>query len=96
MGVTQADYSGDQVEAAKSVMLELARLLGQYRRDIVIIGGWVPELLFSGHVGSIDIDLALNHLTLLRTGYATIESLLLSRGYRKSDLQPYIFYRTVP
>ncbi|MEI6915063.1 MAG: nucleotidyl transferase AbiEii/AbiGii toxin family protein [Armatimonadota bacterium] len=95
MAVTQTDYSADLVEAAKSVMLELTRLLGQYRDDIVIIGGWVPELLFSGHVGSIDIDLALNHLELQEVGYATIERLLLDRGYRQSDKQPFIFHRTV-
>ncbi|MCX6345184.1 MAG: nucleotidyl transferase AbiEii/AbiGii toxin family protein [Armatimonadetes bacterium] len=95
MAVTRADYSGDQVEAAKSVMLELTRLLGEYRDDIVVIGGWVPELLFTGHVGSIDVDLALNHLKLQKAGYATIEKLLLSRGYRKSNEQPYVFYRTV-
>ncbi len=94
MAVTQADYSSERVEAAKSVMLELTRLLGEYRDDIVVIGGWVPELLLSGHVGSIDVDLALNHLTLREAGYATIERLLLSRGYRKSEEQPYMFQRT--
>lgn len=95
MAVTQSDYSADQVKAAKSVMLELVRLLGEYKDDIVIVGGWVPELLFSGHVGSTDIDLALNHIKLQEAGYATIERLLLSRGYRKSDDQLYVFYRTV-
>ena len=95
MAVTQRDYSGEQVEAAKSVMIELTRLLGEYRDDIVLIGGWVPELLFSGHVGSIDIDLALNHLTLQEAGYATIETLLLSRGYRKDDDRQYVFHRIV-
>ncbi|MDD3927092.1 MAG: nucleotidyl transferase AbiEii/AbiGii toxin family protein [bacterium] len=97
MAVTQADYSGEHVEAARSVILELTRLLGEYRDDIVVIGGWVPELLLSGHVGSIDVDLALNHLKLQEAGYsyATIERLLLSRGYRKGEEQPYRFYRTV-
>lgn len=95
MAVTRADYPEDQVEAAKSVMLELTRLLGEYRDDIVVIGGWVPELLLAGHVGSIDVDLALNHLKLQEAGYATIEKLLLSQGYRKSDVQPYVFYRKV-
>lgn len=95
MAVTQADYSREQVEAAKSVMLELTHLLGEYRDDIVIIGGWVPELLLAGHVGSIDVDLALNHLKLQEVGYATIEKLLLGRNYRKSEEQPYIFYRKV-
>lgn len=97
MAVTQADYSHEQVEAARSVMLELTHLLGEYRDDIVIIGGWVPDLLLPGlnHVGSIDIDMALNHLKLQEAGYATIERLLQSRGYRKSTKQPYMFYRTV-
>ncbi len=95
MAVTQTDYSGDQVEAAKSVMLELTHLLGEYKDDIVIIGGWVPELLLSDHVGNIDVDLALNHLTLHEAGYTTIEKLLLSQEYRKNVDQPYIFYRTV-
>ena len=95
MAVTQADYSREQVEAARSVMLELTRLLGEYRNDIVLIGGWVPELLLSGHVGSIDVDLALNHLNLQEIGYATIEKLLIDRKYRKNTEHPYIFYRTV-
>lgn len=97
MAVTQADYSREQVEAAKSVMLELTHLLSEYKDDMVIIGGWVPDLLLPGldHVGSIDIDMALNHLKLREAGYATIEKLLQSRGYRKSTEQPYMFYRTV-
>lgn len=94
MAVTQADYLREQVEAARSVMSGLTRLLGEYKDDIVIIGGWVPELLLSGHMGSIDVDLALNHLNLQEAGYATIEKLLLDRGYRKSEEQPYVFERT--
>jgi hypothetical protein len=45
-------------------MLELIRLLGEYHDDIVVAGGWVPALLIpqekARHVGSIDVDLALN------------------------------------
>jgi hypothetical protein len=76
-------------------MLELTHLLGEYSDDIVVIGGWGPELLLADHVGSIDVDLALNHLKLQEAGYATIEKLLLKRKYRKSDDKPYVFYRTV-
>ena len=43
--VTKKDYDAMQVEAAHSVMLELVRLLGEYRNDIVVVGGWVPALL---------------------------------------------------
>ncbi len=43
--VTRRDYTADAVQAAKSVLIELMHLLGEYRDDIVLIGGWVPELL---------------------------------------------------
>jgi hypothetical protein len=61
MALTFRDYSADQVEAARSVMLELAHLLGEYRNDIVVVGGWVPQLILLSaslqHVGSIDVPL---------------------------------------
>lgn len=59
------DYSADAVEAARQVMLEVTRVLGEYANSIVIVGGWVPELLLAAtgakHIGSNDVDLALNH-----------------------------------
>ena len=99
MVTTRLDYSAEAVEAARSVLLELSRLLGEYRDQIVLIGGWVPELLIANsqhpHVGSIDADLALDHRTLQGPGYKTILDLLLSRGYRQDGDQPFIFYREV-
>lgn len=63
--VTRRDYTAEGVEAARSVLIELIHLLGEYKDDIVLIGGWIPEVLLphsSGpHVGSMDVDLALNH-----------------------------------
>lgn len=47
------------------------------------------------HVGSIDVDLALNHRTLLEAGYASIQALLSRRGYEQDPRQPFIFHRTV-
>jgi len=74
--VSRRDYSEVIVEAARSVMLEVIRLLGEYQNDIVVVGGWVPELLLTGaeekHVGSIDVDLALNHRCISEVGYKTI------------------------
>jgi hypothetical protein len=98
--VTRRDYTAEAVQAAKSVLLELMHLLGEYRDDIVLIGGWVPELLLPRepfpHVGSMDIDLALNHLK-IQDGYKRIEELLISRGYYQDESkQPYIFFRDVP
>jgi len=94
-----SDYSPDSVAAAKSVLVELVHLLAQYRDGIVLVGGWVPYLLLpqgaEAHVGSLDIDLALDHHVLQEAGYQTIRALLLKRGYREGD-QPFIFYREVP
>lgn len=99
MALTFRDYSGEVVEAARSVLLELVHLLGEYRDDIVVVGGWVPQLILPSHpkrhVGSIDVDLALNHRNLKETGYATIQKLLLGRGYEQDPRQPFIFHRTV-
>jgi len=94
--VTQRDYSGELVRAARSVLVELVHLLGEYWENIVLVGGWVPELLLSTnespHIGSIDVDLALNHLKLQDEGYKSIQSLLIERGYIQGK-QPFIFKR---
>jgi hypothetical protein len=99
MALTFRDYSADQVQAARSVLLELVHLLGEYRDDIVVVGGWVPQLILPAgpalHVGSIDVDLALNHRTLREAGYATIQALLSRRSYQQDPRQPFIFHRTV-
>ena len=63
--VTRTDYNQIAVNAAYSVLIEIVRVLGEYRDNIVLIGGWVPQFLFQNkdelHTGSIDIDLALDH-----------------------------------
>jgi hypothetical protein len=95
---SRTDYAADAVEAARSVMLELIRLLGEYRDDMVVIGGWVPDLLLPAagtkHVGSIDVDLAVNHRRISEAGYRTILEHLTRRGYTRGD-RPYTFYRRV-
>ncbi len=100
MAVTRIDYSSEIVSAARSVLLELAHLLGEYREHIVVVGGWVPELLFHEsampHVGSVDVDLAVDHRSLQEPHYQTLKQLLLRRGYRQDEKQPFIFHRTVP
>lgn len=94
--VTKIDYESRAVHAARSVLLELIHLLGAYHEDIVLIGGWVPELLLSSketpHVGSMDVDLALDHRRIEAEGYETILKLLKDRGYEQGE-QPFIFFR---
>jgi hypothetical protein len=98
MVISRTDYAAEAVEAARSVMLELIRLLGEYRDDMVIIGGWVPDLLLPAagtkYIGSIDVDLAVDHRKISEAGYRTILEHLTKRGYTRGD-QPYIFFRTV-
>lgn len=95
---SRKDYNELSVRAARSVLLELVRILGEYRNDIVVVGGWVPALLFDEieekHVGSTDVDIALNHRTINNEVYKTIHDLLTSRGYIEGK-QPFIFFRTV-
>ncbi|HZT40866.1 MAG TPA: hypothetical protein VFA07_01690 [Chthonomonadaceae bacterium] len=99
MGKRRTDYAAEAVEAARSVLLELARVLGEYREDIVVVGGWVPGLLLPQdpipHIGSTDVDLALNHLKFRQEGYQTIEQLLLANGYQKSEKQRFVYFRLV-
>lgn len=95
---TKRDYSAELVQAARAVLIEIMHVLGEYRGEIVLVGGWVPELLLplakQKHVGSIDIDLALDHRSFPPSGYHKFKELLESRGYREGE-QPYIFFRTV-
>jgi hypothetical protein len=97
--VTKADYGQREVDACKAVLVELVHLLGEYRDLMVLVGGWVPPLLYphaaNTHVGSLDIDLALNHLKIDEETYQTLKQVLIRRKYREGG-QPFIFYRDVP
>ncbi len=59
-------YSEGQKEAAHRVLIELVNLFDEYEDDFRIVGGWVPTLMFpqENHIGSVDVDILINHLTL--------------------------------
>ncbi len=98
MATTKNEYDHLFVEAARRVLLEIARLLYDYRDGIVIVGGSVPGLIFDQHVpehiGTTDVDIALDQNRIQEVGYRSIMQLLSKRGYVQGD-QPFIFYRTV-
>lgn len=80
--------------ASRSVLLELAAALRAYRDALVLVGGWVPYFLLDqhrrrgstfAHVGSIDIDLAVDPRRVHEPEYATIVELLLARGYEPAE-----------
>jgi hypothetical protein len=94
MGVerTAQTYGPGITGASKSVLLELTTLLRAYHEALVLVGGWVPSLLLEhhramdaapvAHVGSIDIDVAVDPQRLAVAQYATVFELLQGRGYR--------------
>lgn len=83
------DYTESLTSASYSALLELALTLKSYRKSMVLVGGWVPYLLLDEfgrgdfkHVGSIDVDLAVNPSEIDPETYATIVDLLRYRGYK--------------
>lgn len=63
---SSVDYSEGQKRAAHRVLVELVNIFQEYEDEIRVVGGWVPDLMFpeEGHVGSVDVDIMVNHLTL--------------------------------
>ena len=91
------DYSEGQKQAAHRVLVELVNLFNEYRDDIRIVGGWVPDLMFPGqdHVGSVDVDVLINHLTMNDSGYQTMAKILLRNGYGEHPEKYFSFVKTV-
>jgi hypothetical protein len=78
------DYGQRQVEAARRVLVDLGQVLASFQDCLVVVGGWVPDLLLPGgdesHVGSIDVDLALDAGKLIDGRYAELLQMLLDTG----------------
>lgn len=84
------DYSSRQVDAARRVLVDVGQVLASFHDAIVVVGGWVPDLLLPGaepkHVGSIDVDLALDAAKLGDGRYAELLTLLLATDrYEQGD-----------
>ncbi|MDP3723906.1 MAG: hypothetical protein Q8R91_10530 [Candidatus Omnitrophota bacterium] len=106
---TASSYGPGVAGASKAVLLELMTVLRAYRDALILIGGWVPYFLLEQHrrpddpfvhVGSIDIDLAVDPDMVDEPHYATIAELLTARGYRPATDRrggplPQSFERTV-
>ena len=92
------DYSEGQKMAAYRVLGEIVNLLNEFQDNIRIIGGWVPSLLYpdSGHIGSIDVDILLDHLQIKRTeSYMTIKRFLEKNGYKRHPRKYFTFVKTI-
>lgn len=91
------DYSEGQKEAAHRILIELINLFGEYKDDIRVVGGWVPDLMFpgEGHIGSVDVDLLINHLALQDAGYQNMASILRRNGYADHPDKYFSFVKAV-
>ncbi len=95
----QSEYDSRQTKAAHRVLIDLAQVLAAFQDCLVLIGGWVPYLLLPDvqepHVGSIDVDLALDAEKLLGGRYAGMLKILLdTRRYRPGE-KPFQFVTDV-
>src|SRR5207244_5937121 len=77
----EGDYSDRQVEAAHRVLMDVGQVLNSFHATIVVVGGGVPDLLLPDarpeHVGSIDVDLALDAAKLNDGRYDELVKLLV-------------------
>lgn len=91
------DYNEGQKEAAHRILIELVNLFDEYRDDVRIVGGWVPDLMFpdEGHIGSVDVDVLINHLNLKDAGYQTMSRILLKNGYVENPDKYFSFTKNV-
>lgn len=96
--VTTSSFEPHAVAAARSVIVELWQILGAFQDAVVLVGGWVPELLLPDarppHTGSLDVDLLLNPEPLRRARYVELLRHLEARGYERTE-QPFKYRRMV-
>jgi hypothetical protein len=87
------DYSPRQIEAARRVRVDLGQVLAAFEDCLVVVGGWVPDLLLEQadepHVGSIDVDLALDANRLSGGRYADLLKLLLDTNRYEPGGKPF-------
>ena len=97
--IARREHTADTMEACRAVLIELVHLMGEFRDHMVVVGDWVPALLFpeaaEPYGGTLDIDLALDFRQIPDDSYRTILQTLSARGYRQEPVQPFRFSREV-
>lgn len=86
-----------ETEAARAVLIEVLNALGAMRDELVIVGGWVPDLLYpaSNHMGSLDVDLAVSPKAIGENAYSSIRERLMQIGYTMQE-SPTRFLKHLP
>lgn len=84
--------------AARSVLTELLLTLGEYRKDVLMVKGWVPESLLTyrewQQIKSLNVDLTLDQRKLRKTGYERLQKKFLGQGYCQG-VRPHTFHRRI-
>lgn len=93
------DYAARQTKAARRVLVDVQQVLAGFRNSVVVVGGWVPDLLLpeavEPHVGSIDVDLALDVEKLEDGRYAELLGLLIGTGRYRLGPKPFQLHTIV-
>lgn len=97
--MSRHDYSDAKVAKARQVLAEVFRALGEYSDHIILVGGWVPPVLIrdasEAHCGSLDVDIALDHVAIGEDCYKRISTLLTDLGFVVEPTNRHRFARTV-
>ena len=85
----------EQVDAARVLLREVCALFAVHGDEAVLVGGWVPDILFPAarppHAGSVDVDLAMR---LRRAAYEKVAALLRRKGFHQGE-NGYQFFKEV-
>ena len=101
---TKTVFVSNIADVSIAHLLELMIALGAYRDGLVLVGGWVPYLLLREyqnptanfqHVGSVDIDIAVNPNVVNKERYSSLIALIQQRGYTLKDGSRFSFVKTV-
>lgn len=96
------DYDDRTTEAVKSVLVEIGQVLGSFKGKFAVVGGAVPWLLLDNedmpHVGTVDVDLALDTEALGDGEYVTLIEAMKNAGYeqRTDTHKRFQLVRSVP
>jgi hypothetical protein len=96
-----ADYDERTTAAVKSVLIEMGQILGSFKGKFAVVGGAVPWLLLENedmaHVGTLDIDIALNAEALKDNNeYKSLVESLMASGYeQRTELKKFQLARKV-
>ncbi len=95
-------YDEETTVIVRKVLMDIWQICGSYKDQMVLIGGLVPTLTMSNpedpHVGTLDIDLALDAEALAEDDqYASLIELLIQNGYQQDtkDQKKFQLVKTV-